>query len=246
MKMHKLGLVGVAAFGLTLAFPALGSATVFSYASGNICGGDTGFSLCASVSLAFDDATGRVTMTVLNLSDQSFNPSYGEPGYQNTVLTKIGIFNTGGTYGLVTADAGQTGWSAGKPPGGGFNSSGGQTLEFGVVTDNGVAYSIPTAAIAGAGNNTLTFTFYITGDTDDFVTALNAGTVGISIHGQSGVNGNSTTCLTAGTNENCSPPPPPPPPPTTVPEPATLLLLGTGMAGIAAMRRRRREGIEEA
>jgi type IV pilus assembly protein PilY1 len=38
------------------------------------------------------------------------------------------------------------------------------------------------------------------------------------------------------------PPPPPPPPPTGVPEPATLGLLGAGLLGLAAIRRRRRHG----
>src|SRR5690606_23192565 len=33
---------------------------------------------------------------------------------------------------------------------------------------------------------------------------------------------------------------PPPPPNTTVPEPTPLLLLGTGIAGLAALRRRQR------
>lgn len=38
------------------------------------------------------------------------------------------------------------------------------------------------------------------------------------------------------------PPQPPPPPPTTVPEPMTLMLVGSGLAGVAAARRRARRG----
>ena len=63
-------------------------------------------------------------------------------------------------------------------------------------------YALPTET-ASPGNSILFFSFKISGSNADmaaFAAALEAGEIGLSIHGQSGVNGGSTTCLTAGDN----------------------------------------------
>ena len=79
MRPHKIGFFAVLALGLAFMAPRPAAAYTWDF----ICGGDTGFSLCASVNISFvdhGDGTGTMSMTVQNLSDSPLNPSSGLPG----------------------------------------------------------------------------------------------------------------------------------------------------------------------
>ncbi|MDH5591193.1 MAG: PEP-CTERM sorting domain-containing protein [Gemmatimonadota bacterium] len=217
-----------------------------------VCGGTT-FNTCAAVqvSVSAPDLLGvsNVTMKVWNMS--GYGGTFG-----GTVFTKIGFFNTG----AVTTVAGSlfmTGpvrsgdspamWQLGDP-----NNAGGISLDFATSANGGsssVDNSIANACDPGespSGSNQLwenpcydsgtgfteagwiTITFQVQGSWDLASTEM-------LIQGQNGPNGDSTQCIT-GEGGNCS----------VVPEPMTLLLLGTGLAGVGGVQiRRRREDEEE-
>lgn len=249
---------GSAVLGLALALSATPAEAQFDqFRSWWVCGGNA-FNTCAAIEVGtafshFDDygnAIHNVTMNVWNLSGH-FDTHAG------TVFTKVGFFNN--LNGIdAAAIAGTLGMSgparSGDDPNewvlGDSNNAGGVNLELATSANDGSS-SVNNSIASGCADNGdlpggdnqlwmnpcadlgsdptdlsgfLVLTFQIRGHWD-------LASSDLLIMGQNGPDGLSTQCITG---ENCE----------VVPEPITLVLLGTGMAGVAganAIRRRRRE-----
>jgi hypothetical protein len=244
-----------------LALGATAVARADGFMSWNVCGGNA-FNTCAAVQVNVVGT--NVTMRVWNLSGL-----FGT--YGSTVFTGIGLFNAPAGVaavipgdGLVTTMSGPTRGSD-TPGRWAINNStqigGGVTLDMVGTTPQGVKSGIASSCAAAGtlpggsnqlymspnsgctGGYTVTnptlnggwveFTFAVTQTWDP-----SSGTQ-LLVKGQNGPNGASTECIT-GPNGNCGPPT------QVIPEPISMILLGTGLAGVGGaglVRRRRKDEV---
>ena len=180
------------------------------------CGGSN-FSTCAAVSLTWDAATQRATLTITNLGDA------------DAVFASIGLTNLPENYVWDVGGSTLNGWTPAPP-----NNLGGDGILDEVAQLNAPNPSPKKGILVG---ESLTFVFDFSG-----LTAEQIAQVGAGIHAISGPNCSTKINFDASGNITNSPSSYTSCGTSTVPEPATIGLVTTGLLGLggAGFLRRRK------
>lgn len=176
-----------------------------------ITGNSTGNQSTGTVTVSFNDATNNFTFTVTNTSP--FDARITGVGFD------IGVGNINGFTGANVAGFTFSDGNLGNVPQ--FNSA---DLDFGFTTGSNFAGGFPNNGIAPG--STLTFTVSDAGFGNGLTEQQLASFIYVRFQ-RVGANGEGSDVGRPGT-------------PNSVPEPMTMMLFGTGLAGIAARARRRK------
>jgi hypothetical protein len=245
--MTKIGGRILGALGLA-AVTASGAAAD-GFKSWTVCGGST-FATCASVRLNVVGTS--VTLSVRNLSGM-------QGTYGGSVFTSIGLQNVPAGVGAIVPSSGYVKGMSGPTRGGDTPApwrlandkvvGGGIWLDLATKNsngvDNGIASNCGMGSLPGAGNLFMSGSCGKSGVTNasanggwvvlefDVTETWDPSAAGteLMVKGVNGPNGDVTVCLTS---ENCSAV-------DVVPEPFTIALVGSGLAGLGILRRRRRK-----
>lgn len=237
----------------------------------DVCGGNQPFATCASVNVAVTGTT--VAMKIRNLSGLFSSAGTGNWVFTTVGLdnltSAVNATSAVGTSGPTRGSDTPAGWQVfnNQTNGGGINvdlgGDNGNGIGDGIASSCAPAGSLPggsnelwmtpnagcsggySVTNAGLNGGWTLFTFNLnqTFDPNDpgtilYVKAQNGGPGG----------GLSTECITSNgsnRNANCFDIPDEDVPPTAAPEPISMALLGTGLAGIGYVRRRRKVQIEK-
>jgi hypothetical protein len=235
MKFNLLGAVSTlamgAALGLTMVAPA--SAAVINETDSWSYGPPT-YAGQKSLSFAGFSTPGTLSSVVVTYTidtDQISNnaSATGSTGLATSMQGNGALGVVSAPFGLTLANVTLTTPKFTGPIAIGRSSYGKATLSPVPVTETQTltGSSLTAFELSGALQITLFATNSVTGSSF-------TGTV------STGVTGSATGSLELSYNYTPAVPPPPPPPPSPTPEPASLALLGVGLVGLGAIRRRRK------